>query len=908
MLLGRERECERLRRLIGDARRGRSGVLVVRGAPGVGKTALLDYLVQEAQGFQVLHVLGLASEQELPYSGLHALLRPVVPLTAQIPEVQARALRIALALESGSPDRFVAAAGVLSLLAEGAERGPVLVAVDDAHWLDPASRDALLFAARRLGAESIALVLVVRDGDADRIEEQRFEELEIRPLGEDDALALLRERWGASLDLAVARRLAAATGGNPLALVEVAQLLSEDERQGRVPLGETLPVPDAVARAVRRRLADVPPSTRRALLALAADELALDLLEPAELDPAKAVGLIRMDGRTTGFVHPLFRAAIYDVAGEDERRAAHAWLAEALAGRADADDRRAWHLAAAASGPDEAAAAALEATAGRAEARGGSAARAAALERAAELSEAEAARGQRLRAAANAAFLAGEPARALELIDRVLPGTDDPLVRADLVQQRVAILAWKGPPVPADLIEHEAALVLQVDPERAAGLLAQLESAAICGLDARAFRRAADQIEPLLPRLGAWWRPRSIGGVAEARMWNGETTRARELYAEMLKDPVAAATHGPALIQLELYEEARRALDASLEVGRRSGQPLRIAWTQACFGQLEQVLGRTPQAIAAATEALSLAEAMEVDAVAGMALVTLATIAARRGQGAECRRAAMRAEEIGVRLRDDHLRASAQLPLALLALGEGDHASAAALLQPVADRLAAGGIVDPSVVPCDADLIESHVRLGDSAAARRLLDSFSARAEAARRPSAQAEAARCEGLRAAADDFDRWFRAALDRHDLVPSGFARARTQLCYGERLRRARRRRDAREQLRAALAAFETGGDAAWAERARAELDATGEHVRRRDPTAPEQLTPQELQIALQVADGRTNREIAAAVFLSPKTVEYHLTHVYRKLGLHSRAELIRRFATEPLPADSPAEIIGS
>jgi len=900
MLLGRELECERLRRLVDQARRGRSDVLVLRGAPGVGKTALLDQLIQEAEGFQLLHVLGLESELELPYSGLHALLRPVVHLAIEIPDVQAHMLRIALALEQGTSDPFVTAAGVLSLLAEAAERAPVLVAVDDAHWLDRASADALLFAARRLRAESVAIVFVIREHES-ILEQGALEQLEIGPLADAAALALLRERWGARLAPSVARRLVSATGGNPLALVEVTQLLSDDERLGRLALAEPLPVPEAIARAVRRRLTRAPESTRHAMLLLATDDLAQMLLDPADLATAEDLGLIYIRGRRAGFVHPLYRAAIYDRASDDDRRAAHRLLAQSLT---DTDpDRRAWHHASAIVGTDEDAAAALEEAAGRAEARGGSAALARALERAAELSQDESARWRRLCAAANASFLAGEPEHALRLIERVLPSVADPLLRADFVRQRVAILAWRGPPVAAEVVESEAARVERVDPVRAARLLLELESDAIRRLDARAFARAADRVEPLIPLLDSWWQPRVRGGVAQARMWNGDLDRALELFGLALEDPLAAATQAPALVQLELYHDARKALEASLEFGRQAGQPLRIAWTQACFGELEHALGRYAEAIAASAEALSLAEEMKTDAVAASALLTLARIAAEQGREQECREYASLADELAGRLRDEQLHVAASLALALLALGTGMYRDATELLEPVAERVTAGGLRDPSIVPYAGDLIESYARNGQQEAARRELELFATQAEATGRPSALATIARCEGLLADVGDVDRFFRQALDRHEPVPSAFARARTQLCYGERLRRLRRRRDAREQLRQALAAFDAAGAAPWAERARAELHATGEHVPHRDPTAPERLTPQELQVAMQVATGKSNRDVAATLFLSAKTVEYHLTHVYRKLELHSRAELIRLLTGEATatPQDS-------
>jgi DNA-binding CsgD family transcriptional regulator len=894
VLFGREGECERLDGLLTDARVGRGTALVLRGDPGVGKTALLQYAIHQAREFDVLSVTGLESEAELPYSGLHALLRPIADLIPELPELQAHALRVALALDEGDPDAFIAAAGTLTLLAEAADRRPLLIAVDDAHWLDRASTDALLFTARRLDAERIAIVFTVRES-VGRFERHGLNERAVETLADDAALRLLWDRWGDQLSLPVAKRLVADTGGNPLALVELTQLLTEEERLGITPLAEPLRVSDGIERSVQRKLAAFPDSTRTAVLLAAVEDVTSELVDPEAFNPAERAGLVRVHSGRVVFVHPLFRSAVYQSATEDERLAAHRQLAELLSRPGD-DDLRAWHLAAAATRTDDIAAQALEAAADRAESRGGVAARARALERAAELSTNTHDRTRRLVAAADAARVAGRTQRAQELVESVLPSIADPLLHSDLIFELWAVSMWRDAPPPIEHLEREAEQVAPLDPERAARLLGT--AIGLYGerrIDVAEMARVSRQLEPLIPQLGDWWRGRCIGFLAQTCVLRGEADEARRLFAQIADDPLALNTQVPALLWLELYDDARRALNASLELGRSTGQALRVAWTQACFGLLESAVGRYPQAIAAASEGLSVADEIEAFSVSETALIPLAEVAAEQGRSDDGKRAAARLQELGVELEDENSWLWSQHLFGKVALLEGKYGEAVELLRPVADRTVEVGVREPSWIPYGPELIEAYIRFGKLEDARQELDQFAAQAAATDRRWALAAAARCEALLASDEGFDDAFAEALARHEDLPSRVAEARTQLCYGERLRRVRRRRDAREQLRAALATFEAVGAGPWANRARAELEATGEKIARRDPTAPEKLTPQELQIALQVAEGRTNREVAAALFLSPKTVEHHLTHVYRKLELHSRAELIRLFATE-------------
>jgi DNA-binding NarL/FixJ family response regulator len=909
VLIGRDPECRRLERLLADARRGRSGTLVVGGEAGVGKTALVDFAIQAATGFDVLHVVGLEREAELGYAGLHALLRPLVARIEELPKVQADALRVALGLAAGDADPFLAAAGTLTLLAQAAETRPLLLAVDDAHWLDRASADAIMFVGRRLEAEALAIILVTRPGSS-TLERIGFEELRVQPLPEDRAVELLQERWGSALDEKVARRLAGATAGNPLALIEVSHQLSEDERLARAPLAEPLPVSSVVERGVRTRLMKLPARTRAAALLAAIDDTATRTIEPEDLMPAEQAGLLHLHRGRAVFAHPLHRAAIYQSASAEQRRAAHKTMAGVLIAD-DERDLRAWHLAAAADGRDEQAARALEAAADRAEARGGTAARARALERAAELSADDAARNRRLYAAARAATVAGNTEHARALVERALTTADDPLIRADLLHALAAIVDWQAAPVPAEQLERAAAMVSHLDPERAAKLLIMVVGHYSDNrISVPDLLRVAAALEALVPHLGPWWRPRALGGIAFALRLDGQAHAVHELVDELLRDPIAAATQALLLIRLERYDDARDVLRASLELGRSAGQPLRVAWTQMCFARLEATMGHIPQATAAASEAVAVAGAIEANSVAAPSLLTLAEMAADAGRQDECRRYVHEGDALGESLDDESLRVTSRIALARLASTCGQYDQICSDLDPIAARLRDAGVRDPTYVPYHTELIEAHVRRGNDAEAHALLDEFKAQAAALECRWALATAERYEAMLASESEFDERFRSALELHAAAQIPLAEARTRLCYGERLRRARRRRDARDQLRAAITTFDELGAAAWSRRAAAEFEATGQRLPKRDPTAPERLTPQELQIALQVAEGRSNGDIAAALFLSRKTIEYHLTHVYRKLNIHSRAELIRLFSAQPIGAtewigpDQPAQ----
>lgn len=901
MLVGREDERAEIDALLEDARRGRSRVLVYTGAAGIGKSALLEYAREQAAGMRVLEVAGTESESDLPFGALHALLRPVLDSIGALPARQREALSAALALSGGGePDRLAASAGMLTLLADVADAQPLLLILDDAHWLDGESAAAFGFLARRVAGEELALLAAVRDGETSTFVHESLPNRKLAPLSEAESVELLRVYHGDLVTPEAARAVAAIVGGNPLALLELPQTLTSEQLAGLAPLEEPLPLAERIETAFLRRAAQLPDAARRALLVAAAgSDLPVSAIRGAaaalgtgELAEAESAGLVRVGEGAVRFAHPLLRSAVYQAAPPPERRRVHRALADEL----DREpDLQAWQLAAAAEEPDEEIAAALEAAADRAVLRGGHAARARALERAAELSPDPAARARRLADAAMAAFWSGETARAVALCERTLPLVDDPLVRADLVHAFAQAAGWlEHVPALPDL-ESEASLVEDLDADRACKLLITYATHLSSRLEYPPLVGVASRLEGLVEQLGPWWRPRARVIIADTRMVTGDTLAADELYDELVaSDPIAAATTA-SLVYLEHYDDAQRVLAEALEHGRSEGNVIRVAYSQTVLALLELALGRLARARAHASDGLELAEGAGVGYFAGLNLLTLATIDAVQGRGKSCRdrvaQAAAKAPDRGF----DDLRLKGRLTIGLLESSHGRYENVLAELEPVHDRIQRSGLAEPSPFPYQPDLVEAYAKLGRLDDAVGVLDRFEGQAEKANRKWALAAAARCRGLLAEPTDLDAVFERALKRHDDVPSRFELARTELVYGERLRRANRRRDARPHLRTALEIFDELGAEPWSERAHSEFRATGEHVPRRRPDDREQLTPQELQIATLVAQGLTNREIGAQIFLSPKTVEYHLTRVYRKLDLHSRAELIRSFAAE-------------
>ncbi len=904
MLLGRDAEYTRVMALLERARDGASAALVIRGDPGIGKSALLEAVVAAADGMTVLRARGVESESELAFAGLADLLRPVVEALDALPGPQRAALVGALALGPPAPGaRFTMYVATLSLLAAVAEGSPLLAVVDDAPWLDAPSREALVFAARRLQAEGVVLLLAARTGELVGSEAAGVPELLLRGLDRAASAELLARAPGAAIAPHVARRLFDTIGGNPLALLELAAELTAAQRAGAEPLEEPPPVGASIERAFARRLAAVQEPVRRALVVAAAsesgalDEISAALatlgLDAVALEEAERAGLVTIAARGLAFRHPLLRSVAYWALPAPERRAAHRALAAAAAG-----ERRAWHLSAAATGPDEEVAAALAAAADAARARAAPAAAAGAAERAARLTPIAQTRARRLLEAAGDLARVGLPERANALLNEALELAPDAVLRADVQHMRALIEArGGGAAAAARLLVTEAERVEGVDAARAAMMLmAAVQPCFEAGENAPGLaiaRRGMALAEPAgLPAM-----PTGLP-LAMALLLSNERREARPLLigaADWLGraddpwalGPVLVFGIAQAFIWMEELDRARGLLIGAIEHARAAGALGLLPYGLLVLCELEFRAGRWADALAAGAEAARLGEETGQPNDRAFALATLARVEAAAGQEARCRDHIAQALALIERLGAEIVRAYTGAALGLLELGLGHSEQGIEALEPVAAFLAERPAGDPCVLLWPPDLVEAYVRRGRQDDAQAVLAGFERAARHSDSRWALAATARCHGLLAETPDFETHFHDALTRHEMP---FEIARTQLCLGERRRRAGRRVEARASLRAALTGFDRLGARPWAERARSELRASGQRIRRGSPHATERLTPQELQVALTIARGLTNREAAARLFLSPKTIEFHLRNIYRKLGIRSRTELVR------------------
>jgi DNA-binding CsgD family transcriptional regulator len=903
MLHGRREERALVAGLLAAARGGRAGVLVVRGEAGIGKSALLDDAAEQAAGFRVLRAAGAEGELELPFAGLHQLLRPVLDRLGRLPAPQAGALRGAFGLVDGETNPFLVELGVLTLLAEVAGERPLLCLVDSAQWLDQASAGALLFAARRWRGERVALLLAARDS-LRRFDAPGLPSLRLEGLDREAAGRLLEARAG-ELAPAVRERLVAESGGNPLALLELPATLSGQLRSGSEPLPELLPLSARLQQAFLQQVRSLPAATQRLLLVAAAEgagELAAILeaghrlaVEPSALLPAERAGLVQVAGQDLRFRHPLVRSAVYQAATFTARQAVHRALIRALADERHAD-RRAWHLAADTLGRDERVAAALEASGDRARRRGGPAAAAAALERAAGLTPEAAPRARRLVAAAELLWEAGHTGRAMTLLDRTEPSPADPAVQARRAHLRGHLeLACGNPATACTVLVEGARPILETDPERATGMLVLAAWAALAG---NQLDRIVDEIGPAIASLPGEGDVR-VGPVADSLFAFGLGSPTMVAGAQELPRKVTTTWPHPAFTwvwpMLLLAEPAGEDVTAEqryarlVATRRAAGTVGTLTVALANLAIVEASLGRWRDAIANATEGLRLARETGQEATVGYFLVMLAAIAANQGRAEDCRRLADEALAVATTRRVAVVAAYAAWTLALLDLTEGRPAPALERLRalhtpqhPTAHAtialLATGTMVEAAARANRLDGMEPHV-------AR-----FERWAEWDRRTWNQVVARRCRALVSEGEEAERHYRAALATDGLEGLPYELARTELLYGEWLRRGRRRADARVHLHAAMALFTRLGATPWGERARGELRASGETARKRDPSTSQQLTPQELQVARLASQGLSNQEIAERLFVSRHTVGYHLHKVYAKLGIASRAHLRR------------------
>ncbi|MFF2811540.1 ATP-binding protein [Streptomyces sp. NPDC058000] len=912
---GRDDELRRIESMLADALRGESGALLLHGEAGIGKTALLEHAAACAQGLRVLRVEGIESEMELGFSGLHQLLGPILQVLDRLPAPQAQALRSVFGLvDVPVRDRLTVALAALSVLAEAAADTPLLCLVDDVQWLDQPSVDVLAFAARRLRAEGVAMLFAAR-GDLPGSTARALPRLHVTGIDRTAAAVLLP-----GLAPHVAERIIDQAQGNPLALRELSAALTPAQRSGQLgPL--VLPevpsaLPSRLQEALAERIRRLPEATRRILAVAAADDtgdLAAVLAAAArsggsvdDLAPAERAGLLAVSGAGLRFRHPLVRFAAYRSAPLAERIAAHRALAETLDGAGHAH-RRAWHLAAAATGPDERVAAELERVAEWAGSRQAMASASAAYERAAQLTADPAVRARRLIGAAQRASEAGQDERCGALADQVPQPLGDPGMAADFARVRAVVELGFGSPTRAARILAEGADATAAErPDKLPVLLTDALHAAFAAGDAALIAGIAARA-PGLPVLAV---PAHVfTDAAAARRGDGDGD-ADDVPAAPVA-PAASAVRGARRSLAELvaacdraevslmdrlmtghychlladHATAHRVASAAVAHCRDRGVGGWLPTTLHLLAQVELALGRRDDARAHAAEALRLADYYDLDHRVAHLRALLAVLAAARGEEDRTRELADRALEY-TRPRGVGRGASDALwALGLLDLGSGQGQRALDWLE--AARDAAGHpLMARHLLP---DLVEAAVRAGRPERAKAPAEALAACADALRQPAIGAQSLRCRALTGPDSRAEEHYLAALDLHPADDS-FERARTELLYGEWLRRQRRKLDARDRLRAALERFDRVGARPWVRRARTELRAAGGH---HDPALAAdspiaRLSPQEREVVRLAATGATNREIATQLLLSPRTVGHHLYRAFPKLGISSRTQL--------------------
>jgi DNA-binding CsgD family transcriptional regulator len=904
ILRGRGAECRQIEQLVDAVRHGESRALVISGEAGVGKSALLEYLVAGASGCRLIRVAGVQAETELAFAGLHQLCSPLMDGLDRLPLPQREALGTAFGLRGGvAPDRFLVGLAVLGLMA--AAEGPLVGVIDDAQWLDQASAQALAFVARRLVAESVGLVFAVRD-PADERSFAGLPRLVLGGLRPEDARELLATVIPGPLDERVRDRIVAETRGNPLALLELPRDLTYAELAGGFGLPDAQRLSDRIEDSFRRRLAPLPSDTRKLLLVASVDPTG----DPALIHRAASRLGLNVDGHDltafagllqwgtpVTFRHPLARSAVYRAASPDERREAHRVLAEVTDPVRDAD-RRAWHLAHATPGPDEEVAAELERSAGRARARGGLAAAASFLERATQLTPSPAQRVQRALAAARAKLQTGALESTLAVLSVAEGGPLDDLQRAyiDLLRAEAAFVASRGHEA-APLLLGAARRLEPLDGKLArrtyldalsaatfAGRLAVRTGVGVAEV-AQAARRTPPSREPdigdlLLDALSTRF---SDGYAAAARLakralraFRGtEITVDEGLRWFWLADAVAA----------DLWDDESWDVLASHHVrfAREAGALSELALALNSRTVLELFAGNFRTAAALTDEASVVTETIASSTVP-YGRLSLAAWQGREQEALQLIRtaaaeAAARGEGIGLTV--------TQATSALLANGFGRYERA------MVDAQQAGESPQELAAPNWGltELIEAATRLGNRELAADAFARLSEMTSASGTEWALGVEARSRALLSDDGSAEPHYREAIERLGRTRVRAELARAMLLYGEWLRRRRGRRlDARAQLRAAHEMFTAMGAEAFAERARHELVATGEKARKRTATTTGQLTAREAQIARMARDGLSNPEIGTRLFLSPRTVEYHLGNVFAKLGITSRHELDR------------------
>ena len=897
-LRGRGSECALLDDLVAAVGRSESRSLVLKGEPGIGKTALLEYLIASASDLTVIRAVGVESDMELAFASLHQLCGPLLDRLEALPAPQRQAMEIVFGLSAGEvPDRFLVGLAVLSLFSEAAEQRPLLCVVDDAQWLDRASALTLAFVARRLLAEPVGLVFAAREPGE---ELRHISEVKVNGVRNGDARELLSSAVRFKLDERVRDRIIAETRGNPLALLELPRGLTARQLAGGFGLVEAQGLAGRIEESFVRRVETLSDDVRRLLLIAAAEPVGDPVLLLAASErlgialsatDAETDALLALGERVT-FRHPLVRSAVYRTATRGQRREVHLALAEATDRNVD-PDRRAWHLATAAEGPNEPVAMELERSAGRAQARGGLAAAAAFLHRSVVLSGGPEQRVRRALAAAQASLDAAMFDGALELLASAEASTPDELQAAhvELLRGQVAFASSMGPTAPPMLLKAAQRLE-RLDPELAldtyldawgasffagrrasAGTLVEVSRAAKSALRSTCPRRASDLMLDGLSTLATEGRAAATPLVRRAMAaFVDEASPAQENFRWGWLAMVSA--------KLIWDEDIWRTVSARfLREGRDAGALARLPIDLTDWAFLSTWCGDFDAA------AVAIAELEAITRATGSHIAPYAQLllAAFRGQTAAVpliestiRDAGASGQELGVQW--------AEWVSAILFNGLGRYDRALASAQQAADETPQLEF-NPWAL---AELVEAAVRCSKPEVASRAAERMVSVTAACDTDWSLGIQARCRALVSEGESAERLHSEAIERLSRTRLRTELARAHLLYGEWLRRENRRVDAREQLRAAHEMLVTIGMEGFAERARNELLATGEKVRKRTVETRDDLTAQERQIAGLARDGLTNPEIGARLFLSPRTIEWHLRNVFTKLDIHSRREL--------------------
>jgi DNA-binding CsgD family transcriptional regulator len=896
---GRREECGLLDGLVAGVRSGQSGVRVLRGEAGFGKTALLEHAIESASDLTVLRAVGVESEAELAFAALHQLCAPVLDWLDRLPGPQRDALAITFGLNAGPvPDRFLVGLATLNLLADAAQERPMLCVIDDAQWLDRASAQALAFVARRLQTESLAMLFAARTQTA---ELTGLPELVVEGLADADARLLLASVIPGRLDERIADQIVADAHGNPLALLELPRGLSASQLAGGFGLPRALSLESRIEQSFQHRLDELPEDTRRLLLVAAAEPTGdpallwragerLHISGPV-LDAAETAGLIEVDSRRVRFRHPLVRSVLYRAATPQQRSQAHRALAEATDAQLD-PDRRAWHLAESTGGSDEDVAAELERAAGRAQARGGWAAAAAFLERAAALTPDPPRRAQRALAAAQAKYESGAMADALTLLATADSGAVGDLERArvDLLRAEIAFASRRASDAPPlllkaarklEAVDASLASATYLEALRAAGFVGRLaREAGLPEISKAALAGPAPPRPPRPPDLLLQGRAiQYTEGFAAGAPMVKEALIGFRRERDLPRRWLALACYAAA----DIWDDeswrvlSERDVESTRSQGALTGMPLALS----TFGYIHAISGDVALAESLLDEIRAATDATGIPSHNYVAL----WVAALRGREDELAKLVETTATDALARGEGFILGITMQATAVLHNSLGRYDAALAAVRKAVDVEPWDELGSPRTMP---ELIEAAVRCGEHMLAERALERLAESARAGGTDWGLGLEARSRALLTDGDAADRLYREAIERLGRTRNRLQLARAHLLYGEWLQRESRRGDAREQLRTALEMFTSMGTETFAARAERELLATGERVRRRSVETRDELTAQEAQIARLARDGLSNAAIGERLFITQHTVAYHLRKVFSKLGISSRHEL--------------------